>query len=370
MFNFNALDKIHIEINNICQASCPMCPRNMHGGLKNPLIKNSEWTVDDFKTILVPEVLNSISELTICGNFGEPILNNDLIPMLDYFKSVAPNTQLNLFTNGSARSNAWWKKLAAVLPENHQVVFALDGFEDTHHLYRVGTDFNKIINNAKILIGEGKNAVWSFIRFKHNQHQVEDAKKFSKELGFKSFILKDTRRFTSPQLKVVDRKGNLTHVLEQAEGSVIKFVHKKDLETFKSWKKSTELNCFANDIKEIFIDTYHHVMPCCIQAAFLYTNYNSREILEKYGLYEEEYASDMLGLELQKNVFDFVNELGGFEKINAKSRGLINILESKEWNTVLKERWKSERSSCCIVMCSSDSPFISIRGQLIKDNNY
>ena len=57
MFKFSELRQIHLEISNRCQASCPMCSRNYHGGQDNPLIKGKDWTLDEFKQIMSPEVL-------------------------------------------------------------------------------------------------------------------------------------------------------------------------------------------------------------------------------------------------------------------------------------------------------------------------
>ena len=81
MFRFSELKNIHLEITNRCQASCPMCSRNIHGGLENPLIKNQDWTTNDFKNILSKEVLHQLQGFYFCGNFGDPIINNDLIEM-------------------------------------------------------------------------------------------------------------------------------------------------------------------------------------------------------------------------------------------------------------------------------------------------
>ena len=60
----------------------------------------------------------------------------------------------------------------------------------TYHPY-----FNKIIENAKTFIDYGGNAVWQYIIFNHNIHQVEEAKHKAIELGFSSFTLKDSSRF-------------------------------------------------------------------------------------------------------------------------------------------------------------------------------
>ena len=54
--------------------------------------------------------------------------------------------KLSMHTNGSAREQNWWKELAKY---RVIVTFGIDGLEDTHHLYRISTDFNKIIDNAQ-----------------------------------------------------------------------------------------------------------------------------------------------------------------------------------------------------------------------------
>ena len=50
MFNFSDLKTIHIELTTNCQAKCPMCSRNIHSGIENPLLKIVGWTLEDFKT--------------------------------------------------------------------------------------------------------------------------------------------------------------------------------------------------------------------------------------------------------------------------------------------------------------------------------
>jgi len=152
MFSFEDLEDIHLEVTNNCQASCPMCIRNYHGGIKNPLLKLTDWSVEDFKQILSVEVLKQVKGFYFCGNFGDPIINNDLIEMIDYAANINPNLNIRIHTNGSARTQSWWKKLAFALPKEHKVIFAIDGLADTHSLYRIGTSFEKIIENAKAFI--------------------------------------------------------------------------------------------------------------------------------------------------------------------------------------------------------------------------
>ena len=77
MFKFNELQSIHLEISTRCQASCPMCSRNYHGGLSNPLLKEADWNILDFKSIIGP-VIDQLTNINFCGNFGDPLLNVDL----------------------------------------------------------------------------------------------------------------------------------------------------------------------------------------------------------------------------------------------------------------------------------------------------
>ena len=357
MFKFNQLEKIQVEITNRCQASCPMCPRNIHGGISNPLLKLNDWSFDDFKKIISYDVLTYLKEISFCGNFGDAMMNNDLISMCEYVSKTAPTVKIQVHTNGSARTTSWWTKLAQSLPKNHSVVFALDGLADTQHLYRVGTDFNKIIENAKVFMAAGGTADWAYIRFKHNSHQVEKARHLAQNLGFSNFIVKDSRRFSRP-FSVVDRKGEFLYNLEQPEDTPIVFVGKDQVEGHQTWPDADKIHCQVLEEKSIYIDANYLVSPCCIVGAFMYSNYD-RNILKQYNLDEEDSVLDE-ATRVQQQVLNF-------PKLNARETGLKNIIESEHWQTIWQQRWKEKTSSPCIIMCGPNSPYISIDNQKIKD---
>ena len=48
MYNLSDIKTLHIELTNKCQASCPMCARNLQGGVVNPFIHETEITYDFF----------------------------------------------------------------------------------------------------------------------------------------------------------------------------------------------------------------------------------------------------------------------------------------------------------------------------------
>lgn len=343
-----------------------MCPRNLHGGLANPLIKETDWTVAEFKLVFTPQVLDQLNKISFCGTFGDPIMNNDLIDMCEYIKNSKSSMDVRIHTNGSARNAAWWKRLVESLPVQHEIVFALDGLEDTQHLYRIGTSFKKIIANAQTVIDNGGRAVWMFIKFKHNEHQIAEAKMLSYNLGFADFVLKNTRRFDGPDFAVFGKNGEWNYNLNQPSDSVIRFVDRRDLETFKSWPRATDINCYALDEEEIYIDANFTLMPCCILAAFLYTNYN--EALHRlYGIYDAGTSTVHIGSAIQQQVYEIVNELGGLVALDARTMGVQAIVDSHKWQTIWQEKWATNTSTCCTVMCSADSPFIKLEDQVVQD---
>ena len=216
MYKLEDIRDVHLEITSKCQAKCPMCPRRINGGPMNPFIKLDDITLDRFKEWFPRQFIQQLNSMFMCGNLGDPIISRDTMEIFEHLREVNPRMKLSMHTNGSAREQNWWKELA-----KHRVVvtFGIDGLEDTHHLYRISTDFNKIIDNAKAFIGAGGYAKWHMLVFEHNEHQIQEAKQMSEHLGFKMFTTKNTTRFKDDHFQVIDEKGNPLHKLRPSEKS-------------------------------------------------------------------------------------------------------------------------------------------------------
>lgn len=333
MFKFEELQKIHVEITSNCQASCPMCARNYHGGKLNPNIRIQEWTLTDFITIISPEILNQINSLHICGTFGEPILNGNLIDMCNYLKREKFNGEVTIHTNGSARGINWWKQLAESLPKNHLVVFALDGLEDTHSIYRIGTNFKTIIRNAKTFISNGGKAEWAFIKFQHNEHQVDAARSLAYELGFSRFSVKNSKRFNGEAYDVLDNKDKKIYELKPSSDNKIIFFDKTILKTYKQLVSESKLECQSIDKKEIYIDAGKNLFPCCYTAADLYLH--SRKNDDLYLLKEKS----------KQEVERIVNDLGGLQTLN-ENTSIKDIFNTAGWQNVWNKHLEKKPLVC------------------------
>lgn len=351
MFNFSELRQVHLEITNNCQASCPMCNRNINGGLPNPLIKIRDWSLEEFKSVMNEEVLRQVRSFYFCGNFGDPILNNDLIKMCEWSKSVSPDVQITIHTNGGARSVEWWQELTNALPAKHRVVFALDGLEDTHHLYRVGTKFETVIRNAQAFINSGGTAEWVFIKFKHNEHQVHQAKEMANQFGFKYFTLKNSSRFIlEPKITVVDRNGNPTHTIEPSTDVPLKFIDKKVIEQYKQLTENSIIDCKVKKDKEVYIDAFGDLYPCCWLGLVPYSHMSDDST---FGIKNE----------MLKQHYEMVERLGS---INTFKKSIKDIVNSKPYQTVWDEYWTSNKLIACAKTCGINTDFSKPRDQIVK----
>jgi MoaA/NifB/PqqE/SkfB family radical SAM enzyme len=339
MFKFNKLKQIHLEISNNCQASCPMCTRNVHGGLENPLLKINNWTLDKFKTVISEEVVNQVESLYFCGNFGDPLLNSDLLDMIKYSVAIKPTLNIRIHTNGSMRSTKWWTELAETLPQDHLVVFALDGLADTHSLYRIGTDFDKIIENAMAFIAAGGRAEWAYLRFKHNEHQVEEARALAIEIGFEQFVMKDSSRWVlDTRFPVYDKQGATTHYLEPSQYTELKFIDRKVLNNYKEIVKQTKIDCLALRIKEVYIDAFGHLLPCCWLGSLPY-------------IPTAEGEATAVKQEMLKQYYELVDSLGGIDALDTEKRSVREIIDSPEYQTVWDSYWNENKLITCARAC-------------------
>jgi MoaA/NifB/PqqE/SkfB family radical SAM enzyme len=348
MFKFKELNQLHLEITNNCQASCPMCVRNVHGGLENSLVKIENWSLERYKTIVNEEVLHQIKLIQFCGNYGDPLLNNDLLSMIQYTVQVNPEISIRIHTNGSIRNKEWWSQLSKTLPKNHSVIFAIDGLEDTHHLYRIGTDFNKIINNAKEFIANGGIAEWAYLRFKHNEHQVEEAKSLASFLGFQIFTMKDSARWVLDQkFPVYDKNKNTTHYIEPSQWSEIKFIKREVIENYKQILEKSEIDCYAFKVKEVYITAQGLLFPCCWLGVI------------PYQTYDHEHELVHIRKQILNQYYRLIDSLGSEDSVNAEKRSIKDIIDSKEYQTVWDHYWKKDKLITCVRSCGKIPEIIS-----------
>ena len=276
MYNLEYIKTIHLEVSSRCQASCPMCARNIQGGVENPWLVLSEITIKQFKKWFTIDTILNLDRIYMCGNTGDPIIAKDILEIFQYIRQSNRKIRIGMNTNGSARSKEWWAELAKLEIE---VRFGIDGLEDTHKLYRVGTDWKKIIENATSFIEAGGTAIWDMLIFDHNKHQIDECKSISDKLGFKSFNIKHTARFREKHLTVLNKEGKTSHNIYPSDKSH----HLKKILDDYDISLNKEIHCKVLTDKSIYINSQGVVIPCCwLDTHFMYPNHKSKiDILDR-----------------------------------------------------------------------------------------
>ena len=175
------------------------------------------------------------------------------------------NCKLEMHSNGGGRSTDFWSALGSLGVE---VVFGLDGIEDTNHLYRRNVKWDKVMENVKAFISAGGKASWKFLIFKHNEHQIEEAKELSKKLGFIEFTPEHSDRWkasnwvTGETIDVKDWDG-IEKPGSQKVDYKLKAVRVYEEEKFNLQKKLV-CHMASNNNYEIYIRANGYVQPCCM----------------------------------------------------------------------------------------------------------
>ena len=340
MYKFKEIGALHVELSSNCQASCPMCARNHHGGGENPLLKVKDIDLRFFIRMVPSRLIEQLHTITMCGNFGDPLLNNDLLNIVKYIATNNPNIRIDIHTNGSLRNSKWWEELAQALPENHLVQFGIDGLEDTHKLYRVGTDWHKIIKNAWTFIQAGGKARWNFITFRHNEHQLEEARQMAKDLGFDSFYEKQTSRFIgNPWFDVEDKDGNVTHRLENPTEQKLVFVDKKTVENYRELLPTATVKCEVEELKSVYIDALGYLWPCCFVGATPYIHTTNKQLVHDFQT-DSKFSLQML-----------LEQFGGIERLNLRKNTIQDIVDSPEWQSQWDASFADNKLHVCVRTC-------------------
>ena len=228
---------LHLEPTDVCQLACPACARET-----NPEF-NKSWrnhlTIDQIQKHFSIEQIKYMEKMFMCGDYGDPAAGQHTIEIYRWFRSINPNIVLGMNTNGALQNTAWWQELASIMnqPQDY-VVFSIDGLSDTNHIYRVNCNWTKLMDNAAAFIDAGGPAHWDMLVYRHNQHQVDSAEQLARNMRFKWFRAKVSKR-----------------------------PYVNQLEFPIGWQRSNlnagSIHCQALEEASIYIDAQGRISPCC-----------------------------------------------------------------------------------------------------------
>ncbi len=335
-YKYDQLITVQLEISTHCNASCPQCPRNIHGGKRIENLPSISWSLEDLQHVLESELVQRLETVYFCGTYGDPMTNKHILDMCQWLKQVNPSLRIGIHTNGGTGAIKTYAELASLV---EFIALGIDGLEDTNHLYRKHTIWKRIIDNAQAFIDAGGYAIWDFIVFKHNQHQPEEARAVSAAMGFKEFNVKKTSRFLrkdhtyQPSMDVYDTKGNVEYQLELPTNPEYINGTYEQLEhiDLNQYAKDTQVSCHMMKNNEINIGADGYVFPC----GWLHDRL--------YGV-EAEATPD------HENILDMMESTGSKDNANAFKTRLRNIVDGP-WFRTIQESWTAGRLERCGIIC-------------------
>ena len=174
-----------VEPCNYCNLKCPMCPT----GQRLPTNRGT-MKLETFKRII--DQLHPYAWHLNLYYLGEPLLCEHLPLMISYAQQhkirVTTSSNLNIFNEKMA------EKLIDSKLDN--LIISLDGASpESYEKYRIGGDFEKVINNIRLIIAK-KNEKKSllprlqiqFVIFKHNEAEIPKVKSLAEKLGVDLFF--------------------------------------------------------------------------------------------------------------------------------------------------------------------------------------
>ena len=316
------LHRIDSEITNRCNAACPLCPRTgtFGAGVSEVVHRQGyrDTEIETIKNIIDSKSAVNLKHFSYCGNYGDPFMHPHILEIVSIISSYGITQRFD--TNGGMRKPEFWTEIGK-LP-GVAINFAIDGLKDTNHIYRVKTDFDRIIANAEAFIKAGGKADWIMIIFDHNQHQIDEANKLSKKIGFKSF-----------QTKISSRGFNLSGKKTHNKISIPSDKKYQPSELTHGYIEKP-VRCKAIYNEQFFLTPDNMIMPCC--------HVHSEVAKKTYGVYKKE--DDFYRFLIDNNIKYDLDKYE-FDEIVDSYRSNLNVL---------REYWDKKVIGVCNNICGSN----------------
>lgn len=306
-WQYEKLNGFHVELSTKCQAACPGCPRFLRNSTNvDPLIPQVDISIDQFKKWFPLDLVQRTISWIFCGTHGDPLSCNDLYEILEYIcLNSDANIQIN--TNGGLRNYEYYTRIGRLFVSSlarndirREITFSIDGLEDTNHIYRRNVVWKNVWRNLFAYTETGAHAQWDFLQFKHNMHQISEARLLAESMGIQ-FNLKNPFGLENQSMPVLDKDFNVVYAIRHASNNNFPIYTPASDDWFPPRPQLTkregtiECNSFRTgpppyhetEMQELYIDVLGRVQPCCFvgnkMQGPMHTS-ESREVREIQGL--------------------------------------------------------------------------------------
>ena len=196
----------------------------------------------------------------------------------------------------------------------------------------MGTDWQRVISNAKAFIEAGGRASWQMIPFAHNQHQIAQCKELSEKLGFTNFFIRSENRFPTGQTsQPVYFQKKLLHTIHASDQELTN----NNNQSMQMIDSKSSIKCKSIETKWLSIYADGTVWPCCFLMGWHKSPHQNR-------------VYDLINYHFKKILkLDFL-------KLNLYNNKLEEILSSDIWQNNYTDSFKTKPNPICLQQCSHD----------------
>ena len=337
IYQYSDIKVLQAEISSDCNAACPQCPRNDHGGATIANLPVTRWRLDQLPTMFTDQFVGQLKMLYLCGTYGDPMMNPEVVEIVDWFKDRNRDMEVGIHTNGGVGRVESYRQLASRVDF---IGFGIDGLADTNHIYRRQVRWPAVEQRVQAFVGKGGKAIWDFIVFRHNQHQIDEARQLSEEWGMSSFNIKRTHRFMDRRYSI-EKRWPIKNRLGEIEG----YLYPPNEDSLRNSAiqqpvdlaeiTDTKITCNAGRIKELYVASDGTCLPC----GWLHDRF--------YGPTEPDRDTEQMK--------EWIQQMGGRDEINCRHRSVESIVEGDWFGKIASGHTKNskDRLQRCGVMCGS-----------------
>ncbi len=247
---------IGIEPTTSCNLRCPECP----SGLRS--FSRPTGMIDpSFFNRIIDQVHHHVGYLTFYFQ-GEPYLHPKFLEMIRY----AGEHRIYTSTSTNAHYLDDDRAQATVASGLDRLIISIDGIsEDSYQKYRIGGRLEKVLEGARKIVEWKRKlrsarpyVVFQFVVFRHNEHEIESAKKLALDIGVDELKLK-TAQIYNPSTNSDLIPGNSNHSRYRKESNG-RWVIKNDFldhcwkmwhSCVVTWDGSVVPCCFDKDAQHV-----------------------------------------------------------------------------------------------------------------------
>ena len=243
-----------METSSACQLRCPLCPIGTDSLTRKP----QSMSMETFKAV-VDDIGEYLYHINLNG-MGEPTLNKQIIPMIEYAKQK--DIYVDLYSNFQLQDQKMIEGL--IHSKLDAVLIAVDGAtKESYEHYRVGGKFETILENIRYLV-EARKRLQSktpeiniqFINFDYNHSELNLMKDLVRSLGADNLFVKRPFLFWGSE----DKEKDHNYIPKQEENNIS--LYQTDDSGDVSWAGAPKKMCELLWSSAVILAD-GSISPCC-----------------------------------------------------------------------------------------------------------